>query len=116
MIDVCQGIIDGNLKKVDFENKSSVCKYIVPEGYPETKHSNEKIEVDEAKIKDLGAKIFYAAVTQNAGEVYTTSSRAIGIVGSAKSLKESEEIAEAACGYVKGNLYHRKDIGHRFIS
>ena len=33
MIDVCKDIINNNLNKVEFEDKASVCKYIVPDGY-----------------------------------------------------------------------------------
>ena len=111
MIDVCKAIVDGNLKKVEFENKASVCKYIVPEGYPETKYANELIKVDEQKINDLGAKIFYAAVRQEDDGIYTSSSRAVGIVGTGDTIEASEKIAEEACQYVSGNLYHRRDVG-----
>ncbi len=112
MIEVCKSIVDGNLGNVEFEPYSSVCKYIVPDGYPETKYANEEIVVDEAKIESIGAKVYYAAVNQKEdGKVYTSSSRAIGVVGIADSIEESEKIAEEACKYVKGNLYHRKDIG-----
>lgn len=51
-------------KKVDFENNATVCKYVVPRGYPETAASNQVIEVDEAKINDAGAIVYYAAVDQ----------------------------------------------------
>ncbi|OQD58591.1 phosphoribosylamine--glycine ligase [Methanobrevibacter arboriphilus JCM 13429 = DSM 1125] len=112
MIEVCKSIVDGNLQNVEFEPLSSVCKYIVPDGYPETKYANEEIVVDEEKIESIGAKVFYAAVNQKEdGKIYTSSSRALGIVGIADSIDESESIAEKACEYVKGNLYHRKDIG-----
>lgn len=112
MIEVCKSIVDGNLGKVEFEPKASVCKYIVPDGYSETKHADEVISVDEEKIESLGAKIFYAAVNQKEdGKIYTSSSRALGIVGIADTIKKSEKIAEKACEFVKGNLYHRTDIG-----
>ncbi len=112
MIEVCKAIIDGNLGAVEFENKSSVCKYVVPDGYPETKFADEVIEVDEEKINSLGGKVFYAAVNQKEdGKVYTSSSRALGIVGIGNTLEESEKISEKACQFAKGNLYHRTDIG-----
>ena len=28
--------IDGNIKTANFESKATVCKYIVPKGYPES--------------------------------------------------------------------------------
>lgn len=112
MIDVCKSIVDGNLGKVEFKPKASVCKYIVPDGYPETEHADEVISVDEEKIESIGAKIFYAAVNEKEDEkIYTSSSRALGIVGIADNIKKSEKIAEKACEFVAGNLYHRRDIG-----
>jgi phosphoribosylamine--glycine ligase len=33
-VDICEGIVDGNLKGAKFEDKATVCKYIVPQGYP----------------------------------------------------------------------------------
>ena len=111
MIDVCEAIVDGNLKKLSFENKASVCKYIVPDGYPETKFANQMIKVDEDKINSLGAKVFYAAVNQKSDGIYTSSSRALGIIGIGDTIAESEAIAEEACEHVSGTLYHRKDIG-----
>ena len=34
-VEICKDIIDGTLKKAHFEKKATVCKYIVPKGYPE---------------------------------------------------------------------------------
>jgi len=112
MIEVCKAIVDGNLEKLEFEPKASVCKYIVPDGYPETKFADEVIAIDEEKINSIGAKVYYAAVNEKEdGKIYTSSSRALGIVGIADSISESEVIAEKACEYVDGNLYHRRDVG-----
>ena len=51
-VDLCHGIVDGNLKKADFEKKATVCKYIVPKGYPESGKSGQIIEVNESKINE----------------------------------------------------------------
>ena len=64
LVDVCQAVVDGTLDNVEFEDKASVCKYIVPDGYPETQYAGELIEVDEKAIEEMGAKVFYAAVSQ----------------------------------------------------
>ena len=45
------------------------------------------------------------------GKIITTTSRAIAIVGIADKLAQAEEIAEKATTYVKGPLFHRKDVG-----
>ncbi|MDR3063515.1 MAG: phosphoribosylamine--glycine ligase [Methanobrevibacter sp.] len=115
MIDICESIIDGNLKNVKFNPYSSVCKYIVPDGYPETKHSNELIKIDENKINAIGGKVFYAAVSLKDDGVYTSSSRALAITATADTIEKAEKIAEKSCSYVTGNVYHRKDVGTKEI-
>ena len=111
MIDVCKAIVDGNLGDVEFEGLASVCKYIVPDGYPDTPHAGELIEVDEEAIEALGAKVFYAAVSQEDDGVHLSGSRALGIVAQGETIADAEKIAEEACGLVKGNVYHRRDVG-----
>ncbi len=51
-VDLCQEIVDGNLKNADFEKKATVCKYIVPKGYPESGKSGQILEVNESKINE----------------------------------------------------------------
>jgi phosphoribosylamine--glycine ligase len=111
MMDVCNSIIDGNLNHVSFEKKASVCKYLVPDGYPETKYANTLIKIDEEKINSLSGYIYYSAVNQKEDGIYTSSSRAAGIVGIGDTISDAEKIAEESCKYIQGNLYHRKDIG-----
>ena len=111
MVDVCKAIVDGNIDKVEFYDKASVCKYIVPDGYPETEHAGEIITVDEEAIENMGAKVFYAAVSQEDDGIHLSGSRALGIVASGDTIEEAEKIAEKACEHVKGNVYHRTDVG-----
>ncbi len=110
-VEICEGIIDGNLKNAEFENKASVCKYIVPKGYPETGKSGQILKVDETKINDLGGLVYYAAVNEKDNKIYTSSSRALGLVGIGDNISEAEEICEKATEYVKGDIYHRRDVG-----
>lgn len=109
--EVCQNIIDGSLGEVKFANKASVCKYLVPEGYPASPEKDRMVSVDEEAIEDAGARVFYASVYEKDGGIYTTGSRSVGVVGIADSLEEAERIAELSTEFVKGNLFHRKDIG-----
>jgi phosphoribosylamine--glycine ligase len=110
-VDICNGIVDGNLKKAEFENKATVCKYIVPKGYPETGKADQIIDVNEQKINNEGALVYYAAVNQKDDTVYTSTSRALGLVGIGDTITEAEEICERVTGYVKGDVYHRRDVG-----
>jgi phosphoribosylamine-glycine ligase len=108
--DVCNAIINQELHKtnVKFRKNATVCKYLVPEGYPNNPAKNEKIEI--GKIPN-GARIYYAAVEQKSSGIYTTGSRAVGCLGIADDLENAEKIAELATKSAKGKLFHRKDIG-----
>ncbi len=110
-IELCNGIVEGNLKKADFEKKATVCKYIVPKGYPETGKAGQIIDVNESKINEKGALVYYAAVNQKDDKIYTSASRALGLVGIGDSIEEAEKICETVTGYVKGDIYHRRDVG-----
>ncbi len=111
MRDLCTDIIDGKLHKANFKAKATVCKYMVPNGYPETKAADKAIDVNENKIKDSGALIYYAAVNQKNKTIYTTASRALALVGIGETIAEAEQICEESTQFVKGDLYHRKDVG-----
>jgi len=109
-VDVCNAIISQQLHKIKikFQNKATVCKYLVPNGYPNNPLANQKIEI---KKTPSNARIYYASVEQREGNLYTTSSRAIACLGIAENLEKAEKIAEQATSSVKGKLFHRKDIG-----
>jgi phosphoribosylamine--glycine ligase len=106
---ICQAIIVQELDrvKVEFEKKATVCKYVVPEGYPENPVKNEKITV---KIPEK-TRIYYASVDQKEDGLYMTGSRAIAFLGIGNNLDEAEKVVEESVCNVKGKVFHRKDIG-----
>ena len=114
LLDIFKAMIEKELSKikVEFAKQATVCKYLVPEGYPISPKKEEPIEVDVEKIIKEGADLFYSSVSEvEPGKIITTTSRAIAIVGIADELAKAEEIAEKATSYVKGPLFHRKDVG-----
>nr|QBM01083.1 phosphoribosylamine--glycine ligase [uncultured archaeon] len=110
-VDICRAMIDSKLETVgiEFAKKATVCKYIVPEGYPSNPAKGGKIEVDES----ADAYFYYAAVEGKEDGIHMSPSRAVGVVGIADTLEEAERIAEDGCSRVKGKVYHRRDIGTR---
>jgi phosphoribosylamine--glycine ligase len=111
-LDICMGIINGNLKSdVEFENKATVCKYLAPEGYPTSPKKDELVIIDKEKLNQIGAKYYYASVYREGESIYTTSSRAMGIIGIANDLESAEKVAEQGVGCISGKLFYRKDIG-----
>ncbi|TFG12752.1 MAG: hypothetical protein EU535_05850 [Promethearchaeota archaeon] len=111
-VDICWGIINGNLSnKVDYEKKATVCKYLAPEGYPISPKKDEPVKINKEKLENISAKYYYASVYREGEKIYTTTSRAIGILGIANNLEEAEQIAEKGVACVEGKLFHRKDVG-----
>ena len=114
-VEICRHIIAGELDKlkIEFEQKATVCKYIVPKGYglpayhPDATSSRAKIEVG-----DVGkARLYYSSVDKKKDGLYLSSSRAIGIVGIANTLEEARKIAEEGVKAVSGPVAYRTDIG-----
>ena len=109
-VEVCSAIISQQLHKIKikFQSKATVCKYLVPNGYPDNPIKNEKIIVGKTPPN---AKLYYASVEQRENSLYTTGSRAIACLGVADNLEKAEKIAEQATHSIKGKLFHREDIG-----
>lgn len=111
MTKIAQQIVDGNLEEADFKEKATVCKYVVPDNYPNTKAQDTIIEIDEEQIKKLDVKVFYAAVYADDDEnVHLTGSRALGILAMRDTIEEAEVACEEAIEYINGEIYHRSDV------
>ena len=110
LIDICKSIISGNLGSLDinFKNVATVCKYAVPDGYPDNPVKGNPIDVSNIKDKNL---LFHASVELKDEEFIQMGSRAVAVVGHGESIWEAEQIAEKNISKVKGPLFHRKDIG-----
>jgi phosphoribosylamine--glycine ligase len=114
-MDVCDGIINKTLHKtkIKFAKKATVCKYVVPKGYGVKSIVDAEIAINEKKILETGAKLYYAAVNERDGKIYTTTSRSLGIVGIADNIEDAEKMAEDALKFVSGEIYLRHDIGKK---
>ncbi len=109
-IEICNGIADGSLNKVDvhFSNKATVCKYAVPEGYPDSPVKDEQINISKINNPD---GLFYASVDIQNGKLVEAGSRTVAVVGVADSISNAEKIAEKEVSAISGPLFHRSDIG-----
>ncbi len=113
-IKLCEAMLNQTLdsNKLSFDKKSTVCKYVVPEGYGYKSIADKKIEVNENLINDSGAKLFYASVNKKNSDVYTTTSRSLAIVGIADEIQEAEKICEKSLSHIKSDhIFIRHDIG-----
>ncbi|MDY7082707.1 MAG: phosphoribosylamine--glycine ligase, partial [Halobacteria archaeon] len=108
-VDVIEGARDGAMPEVGFERKATVCKYAVPEGYPTNPEGGTEITLSEEEAGD--ALVFYASVDEKKGELYTTTSRSLAVVGVGDTIEEAEEIADDALSILGDGLRVRHDIG-----
>ena len=109
-IDICNGIADGTLDKVDvrFQNKATVCKYAVPDGYPDNPIKGKSVDVSQIENPD---GLFYASVDFKGASLVEAGSRTVAVVGIADTISKAEIIAEKEVSSISGPLFHRNDIG-----
>jgi len=119
-IDVLTAARDGeSLPDLAFDDRATVCKYAVPEGYPTNPTAGAKIEVDEESVRQAAesagesgdAILFYASVDERDDGLYTTTSRSFAVVGLAETIADAETIAEAALSGADEGFHVRHDIG-----
>ena len=108
-VDIMSAMVKGTLDElpVNFSRKATVCKYAVPAGYPDTPEKDSEIIVGNIG----GASVYYASVYEKEGKIYTTSSRAVAVLGCAETIDAAEKIAQNALENIRSKLFFRKDIG-----
>lgn len=112
-IDVCKAIIGGHLDKIPitFKPLATVCKYIVPEGYPGNAVKGAEVRLNGLPPASDGLRIYYASINGEGDKLFLTGSRALAVVGIGSNLADAERIAETAASKVEGPVFYRSDIG-----
>lgn len=111
---LCQAMVTGGLQPelAVFANKATVCKYAVPQGYPDESIKNAPIDIAAVKNK---AYLYLSAVDAVDGVLYALGSRTAAYVGVADTISAAEKIAETEVRAIAGPLYHRRDIGTELL-
>jgi fusion protein PurCD len=109
-VELCLAIVEQKLHEfeVRFTPLYTVCKYLVPNGYPENPVKNAEIKINkEAYAK---AQIHFSSVNSEDDKFVMLGSRALGIVGKGASLQAAYDSCEAAIAEISGDFFYRKDI------
>ncbi len=115
-VDVCFKILDGNLIKLDFEDKATVVTYAVPLEYGGyvSYSGPKKLDLNKAeKLKEKygdNLRIYPGAMELRNGGFHALSSRAVAVVGISNTLDEAREISMEGIRKIDGPLRHREDI------
>lgn len=109
-LELCQAMIRGHLTKqaIKFDNQATVCKYAVPEGYPDAPLKD--FVVDFSKMTDQ-ANLYFASVHKVDQRILAAGSRTAACVGIADTIVAAEQEAEKQISLIDGPLFHREDIG-----
>jgi len=110
-VTICRAIVEQKLAEVEviFKSLASVCKYVVPDGYPDAPRKGDVVEMPEELPKNVTA--FLSAVDVRVGKLVATGSRTVAFVGTGSTIAEAETVCENAVQRVPGPFFHREDIG-----
>ncbi|MGQ4005605.1 phosphoribosylamine--glycine ligase [Francisellaceae bacterium CB300] len=109
-IEIATAIATGKLDEVkaSFKKQATVCKYLVPLGYPNNSVKNFEIDISQCP-NDV--ELFLGAVDLKDDKLIGTGSRAIAVLGMGDTIAEAEQKAENGIKNIYGKLFHRPDIG-----
>lgn len=112
ILDVILKLFQGEEQELYLENQATVCKYIVPEGYPEKLYLNLEVDLDKDAIQKIeGLRYYYSCGMDKSGKLNVGTERGIVFVAKAPTIEEANEKVEKAISCVEGKFYYRKDIG-----
>jgi len=108
---VCRGIVEQKLSdvRVEFARKASVCKYLVPDGYPDHPRVGDEVVLPDEL--PTGVTMYLGAVDVKDGTLVATGSRTVGVVGVAETIADAENVCENVVQQIPGRFFHRADIG-----
>ena len=97
---------------VKFAEAATVCKYLVPNGYPDDPETGQPITL--GKLPESVA-VYYGGVDQKDERLVMTGARALALVSKADSITEAAANIELAISMIQGDFFHRPDIGSRTL-
>jgi len=111
-VEVFASVAAGDLvEEVEFERKATVCKYLVPRGYPEASEVGGSFTLPLRELAAAGIEVYFASVREENGEYLTTSSRSVALLARAPSPAEAKAVLN---GFLESHcppgLYYRRDI------
>lgn len=109
-VSICDAMATGTLheESIRFKKEATVCKYLVPAGYPDSPQKDRPLTFDPALPL---SHVYYGSVNEKNGTIYTTSSRSIALLGTGNNISQAEESAQSSINKITGAIMFRKDIG-----
>jgi phosphoribosylamine--glycine ligase len=110
---ICRAIVSCTLHTldVDFTRAATVCKYLVPEGYPDHPRKGDPVPVPESANLPSTTTVYLGSVDVKDQTLVSAGSRTLAVVSRGPSLAEAEPLCESALRNVHGPFFYRSDIG-----
>jgi phosphoribosylamine--glycine ligase len=124
-VDVCYGMLEGNLTRVDVAKVATVLTYKVPPSYggyadvfPGKVNKTEtdtpvNLSAAHALSKKFGDKIriYPGSMELRDGKTYPLKSRVVGVLGVGESIEEARQVSLEGINAIKGGaLWNRSDV------
>ena len=107
-LSICISLVEGKLEKEEvlFDEMATVCKYVVPVGYPNNPAIGFEVFCDQND-----PSLFLASVMLKNQKLLACGSRTAAVIGKNKDIWKAEAFSEEGVSNISGKLFHRKDIG-----
>jgi phosphoribosylamine--glycine ligase len=127
-VDVCYGMLEGNLNRVEVEKSATVLTYKVPPSYAgysevfsskvDTAELNTPVDLSPAYAlsRKFGDKIrvYPGSMELRDEKTYALKSRVVGVLGVGESIEEARAISLEGIEAIKGGaLWNRTDIASK---
>jgi len=104
-------VLRGEEKSLQFRDKATVCKYIVPPGYPEKLYQNLDVSFDADVIERMGVQLCYSAGLDERNRLQVGTERGIALLTESDTIGRAHKRIERAIKTIEGEHFHRSDIG-----
>ncbi len=132
LIEIFRAIVSGTLDRTEarFTPAASVCKYLVPPGYPECGEKGLVLDLPEewysppagghtrgtdGETSPGKTSLFLGSAALRDGRLVTEGSRTLAVTGTGENLETAERGAESVIDALRLPLTHRRDIGTRAL-
>ncbi len=111
LVAISRAIVSGTLYNLDvvFTPAATVCKYLVPEGYPDHPRKGDRVLVPATLPP--ATTVYLGSVDVTNDTLVSAGSRTLAIVSRGSSLSEAESLCELVLDGIHGPFFHRSDIG-----
>ena len=118
LVPILEATIDGTLsgRKIELEDRSSVCVVMASGGYPGSYQKGKVISGLEEAAKVRDAFVFHAGTVLKEGKVVTNGGRVLGVTALGNGIQEAiGKVYEAVAKISWEGAYYRRDIGQKAL-